>query len=89
MSRCSCTHDHKEHAERGPKKPHSASFLYAKQLASTIIWRLYPVRNGPYTLYPTTEKAFCEASPLCTCTDCDCIKCQKEKRNTKRFLKKR
>ena len=94
--RCSCTHDHNEHAERGPKKPHSASSLSSKQLAASIRWAMYPIRNGPYTMYPTTEKAFCEHT-LCTCINCECEKCQpkrkrkqiaKQKRSIKKSLKK-
>jgi hypothetical protein len=63
-----CGHLRTDHAKRGSKPHHANSQLYAKQLAGTIIWREYPVRNGPYTYYPTTDKAFCNHT-LCTCTD--------------------
>ena len=61
-------HTRADHAKRGPKPPHYASSLSGKQLASSIRWKLYPIRNGPYTLYPTTEKAYCDVA-LCSCVD--------------------
>ena len=65
---CKCGHSQKDHACKGPKKPHSASALSSKQLAASIEWKNYPERNGPYVLYPTTQNAYCEVA-LCTCID--------------------
>lgn len=63
-----CQHERSDHATPGPKKPHSASALSSKQLAASIEWKPYPILNGPYTLYPTTNKAYCEQT-LCSCIE--------------------
>lgn len=60
-----CRHLRKDHAKFGFKKPHMASSLSSKQLSSDIRWKEFPILNGPYTLYPTTDEAYCEV-PMCT-----------------------
>jgi hypothetical protein len=65
---CECGHSQKDHAKSGPKPPHPKSALYSKQLSATIKWKVFPEMNGPYTLFPTTENAYCEVC-LCTCID--------------------
>jgi hypothetical protein len=61
-------HLRKDHAKPGPKALHSASSLSGKQLSVDIRWKKYPILNGPYTLYPTTENAYCSEA-LCDCAD--------------------
>lgn len=68
MAQRGCGHPRGDHAKRGPKPPHANTETYAKQIAVTVEWKLHPILNGAYVLYPTTDKAFCE-NPLCTCTD--------------------
>ena len=61
-------HTRADHAALGPKKPHQKSCLYSKQLSGEINWKVWPETNGPYTLFPTSENAFCEVA-LCSCID--------------------
>lgn len=62
-----CGHLESDHAPYGPKKPHERSSLSSKQLASTIKWKLFPIENGPYTLFPTTIEAYCNVILCCAC----------------------